>query len=100
MNISVTELKERLATGKEINIIDVRQELEYHTFNVGGENIPLGRLPSSIEDISIDKEKEIIVICQRGVRSATAQKMLEASGYSNVRNLEGGLLAFRKNINN
>jgi rhodanese-related sulfurtransferase len=99
MNISVTELKERLTSGKGLNIIDVREELEYHTFNVGGENIPLGRLPVSIEDISIDKEEEIIVICQRGIRSATAQKILETSGYSNVRNLEGGLLAFRR-INN
>jgi rhodanese-related sulfurtransferase len=96
MNISVTELKERLSSRKELNIIDVREELEFHTFNVGGKNVPLGLLPSSLEEISINKEDELIVICQRGIRSATAQKILEASGFLNVRNLEGGLLAFRK----
>lgn len=96
MNISVTELKEMLSSGKQLKIIDVRGELEYHTFNVGGKNIPLGRLPSSLDELSINKEDELIVICQHGIRSTTAQKILQASGFLNVRNLEGGLVALRK----
>ena len=96
MNISASELKEKIASKTGINLIDVREELEYHTFNVGGENIPLGKLPVVLKEIALNKEDEVIVICQRGIRSATAQKILETSGFKNVRNLEGGLLAFRR----
>lgn len=96
MNISVGELKERLTSGDALSIIDVREELEYHTFNIGGINIPLGRLPADLDGILADKDEEIVVICQRGIRSLTGQKLLQASGYSNVRNLEGGLVAFRR----
>lgn len=95
MNISATELKE-LTKQKDVHIIDVREELEYYTFNIGGQNIPLGRLPGAIEDLELEKTDEIVVICQRGLRSETARRILAAAGYLNVKNLEGGLLAYRK----
>lgn len=96
MNISASELKEKLISNEKPYIIDVREKLEFHTFNIGGENIPLGSLPEALENLTEAKDSEVIVICQRGIRSATAQGILKASGFSNVRNLEGGLLGFRK----
>ncbi|MDF3076526.1 MAG: rhodanese-like protein [Sphingobacteriaceae bacterium] len=96
MNISVAALKQKLSEQKGVHLIDVREELEYHTFNIGGENIPLGRLPAGIEDLELERTDEIVVICQRGLRSETARRILAAAGYLNVRNLEGGLLAYRK----
>jgi adenylyltransferase/sulfurtransferase len=79
-------------------IIDVREKLEYHTFNIGGLNIPLGKLPELIadEELDIDQEKHIIVICQRGIRSKTAKILLQNAGYKNVSNLIGGIIMLQR----
>lgn len=79
-----------------LKIIDVREELEYQTFNLGGENIPLGKLLRDIDDLEYEKDEEIIVLCQRGLRSETAKLALQNKGYSHVKNLIGGILAIRK----
>lgn len=95
-DISAVEFIERNSDSSSYTLIDVREELEYLTFNVGGENIPLGKLLRDIDDLDYDKEKEIIVLCQRGLRSETAKRALINNGFTNVRNLIGGLLAIRK----
>ena len=95
-DISAAEFKKRNKSPLPFQIIDVREELEYQTFNLGGDNIPLGKLLSEVDELEYDKEKEIIVICQRGLRSETASRTLKKCGYNNVRNLAGGLLAIRK----
>ncbi|RRN77641.1 rhodanese-like domain-containing protein [Pseudoxanthomonas sp. SGD-10] len=81
---------------REINdyfLLDVREELEFHTFNIGGVNIPLGKIQKLIDEDELDipDHKTIIVICQRGIRSKTAKTILLQNGYPNVRNLIGGL---------
>lgn len=80
-------------------MLDVREQFEYQTFNLGGINIPLGVLINSIDDLDYLKEDEIVVICQRGLRSETARRVLVQNGFTNVRNLAGGLLAVQK-LNN
>lgn len=95
-DISAVEFIERNSDSSSFTLIDVREELEYLTFNVGGENIPLGKLLRDIDDLDYAKEKEIIVLCQRGLRSETAKRALINNGFTNVRNLIGGLLAIRK----
>ena len=95
-DISAVEFIERNSDSSSFTLIDIREELEYLTFNVGGENIPLGKLLRDIDDLDYDKEKEIIVLCQRGLRSETAKRALINNGFTNVRNLIGGLLAIRK----
>ncbi len=95
-NITVKELRERLAQHEPVQILDVREELEFYTFNIGGENIPLGKLTTVLEDLEWNTSEEIIVICQRGIRSETACRILAMAGFSNVRNLIGGLLEWRK----
>lgn len=87
------ELKEKTSS---FTLIDVREVLEYQTFNIGGNNIPLGKLIRDIDELEHDKNTEIIVICQRGLRSETAKRTLISKGYTKVRNLVGGLLAIRK----
>ena len=96
MNITVNELKDRLNVQQSIAIIDVREQLEYHTFNIGGENIPLGILLTKIDELQYNKEQAIVVVCQRGLRSETARRVLESHGYTNVKNLTGGLLAWQR----
>lgn len=96
VSMSVEELAERLKQSKSFRIVDVREELEFYTFNIGGENIPLGSLPVFLEDADWDVNDEIVVVCQHGIRSKTGCQILTMAGFSNVKNLSGGLLAWRK----
>lgn len=94
-DISVKELKQRMDAGEELIIIDVRQPEEYQEYNIGVKLIPLGELPIHIDDLEDDKEAEIIVHCRSGARSASAQAMLQSQGFTNVRNLLGGMLEWQ-----
>ena len=91
-DISVVELKKRLDAGETINLIDVREQYEYDEFNLGGDLIPLGILPGKLEDLEDLKNEEVIVHCRSGARSGTAKMFLIQSGFTNVRNLLGGVL--------
>lgn len=97
-DISATELKEKIAQDSLFHLIDVREPIEYYSFNIGGENIPLSIIFQSSEALHQNKDHEIVVICQHGIRSETARRLLISAGYKNVKNLTGGLLAYRKII--
>ncbi len=94
-DITVQELKERIAKGEKLNIIDVREQFEYDEFNIGAKLIPLGTLPDAMFEMNNLKDKEIIVHCKSGARSATAKAYLSQNGFTKVRNLLGGMLAWR-----
>ncbi len=94
MDITVKELKDKLDKGEHFVLIDVREPYEHEEFNVGGELIPLGNIPASLEDLEDHKEEEIVLYCRSGRRSATAQELMRQVGFKNVRNLEGGMLAW------
>lgn len=98
-DISVEELQKRLQNQENIKLLDVRETLEFHTFNIGGTNIPLGQLPSVLEELDWDYQDEVVVICQRGIRSETGCRILKMAGFTTTRNLTGGLLAWRKKFN-
>ena len=97
-DIEAEEFVELLKQPLRVQLLDVRENLEFHTFNVGGVNIPLGQLPQLIadEDLEIDAQLTTIVICQRGLRSKTAKQILINAGYLNTRNLIGGLLKLQR----
>jgi rhodanese-related sulfurtransferase len=97
-SISASELHAKLEAGQSLVLLDVREELEFHTFNIGGENIPLGHLIEGIDDLEINLEEEIVVVCQRGIRSLTACSVLEVAGFKNVINLHDGLLGWQKHV--
>lgn len=96
MDITVQELQERLEQGETINLIDVREEYEYEDFNLGGTLIPLGEIPDRLDEIKHLRDEEVIVHCRSGKRSESAQKFLQSQGFSNVRNLIGGVLAWNE----
>lgn len=95
-DIKASEIKERLNNNEPLNLLDVREPIEYHTHNIGGLNIPVGKLTERIDQLLWQYNDEIIVICKVGLRSETAKSILEQNGYQNVRNLVGGLLAIEK----
>ncbi|TWI98024.1 adenylyltransferase/sulfurtransferase [Mucilaginibacter frigoritolerans] len=94
--INGKELISRMSANENLNLIDVREEIEFHTYNIGGKNIPLSRFNNNIDQITYNKTDEIIVICKIGLRSETAREILTEKGYLHVRNLAGGLLAIQK----
>ncbi len=94
--ISAQELKQRLDNGEKLVLIDIREKLEYHSYNIGGMHIPLAKLSEELELLPEDPSTEIIVVCQKGLRSKTAQTLLMQAGYTNIKNLKGGLSAFHR----
>ena len=78
-----------------LNLIDVRQPEEHADFNIGGQLIPLGNiLAMQIEGIEDLKNEEIIFYCRSGQRSMQAALVLETMGFTNVKNLAGGMLGW------
>jgi len=96
MDITVQELKERLSKGEKLNLFDVREPNEYADDNIGATLIPLGELSYRMDELDGLEEEEVIVHCRSGARSARAQQLLEENGFTNVRNLIGGMLEYRK----
>lgn len=95
-DIQVDELHTMLSAKQEFILLDVREKIEFHTFNVGGTNIPLGNLITNIDDLDVEKDKNIVVICQHGIRSKTAQQVLLRAGFINVKNVNGGIANYYK----
>ena len=94
-DITVKELKERLDKGDTSFVfVDVREPWEYQEFNLGAKLIPLGDLPNRMWELDDQKDAEIIVHCRSGGRSGMAKQMLVANGFTNVRNVLGGVLAW------
>ena len=94
-DISVQELKKRQAGKEALNILDVREQWEYDEENMGARLIPLGELPNRLNEIENWKNKELIVHCKTGGRAGQARKFLISKGFTNVRNLLGGLTAYQ-----
>jgi rhodanese-related sulfurtransferase len=94
-DITVNELKERLAKGEKFHFFDVREEWEYEEDNLGANNIPLGELAHQLEQYDNIKHEEIVVHCRSGARSGNAKKFMETKGFTKVRNVLGGILAYR-----
>lgn len=94
--ITVQELKEKIDNKEDFQLIDVREDFEYETSNIGGQLIPLGGI--LIEADKISKDKPVVIMCRSGKRSAAAIAQLEALGYTNLSNLQGGILAWASEI--
>jgi adenylyltransferase/sulfurtransferase len=98
MNISPQQLKDRLATGKKLRLIDVREPDEWGFNRIpGAELIPLSQFQKrGPEELSPDEE--IVLYCHHGMRSGQAQGFLKAQGYENVLNLSGGIDAWSTQV--
>ena len=96
--ITTDELKARLDAGEKLHLLDVREENERAEFNIGGTHLPVGKIQSvQIEDLDDwNKDDEIIIYCRSGNRSGIATHVLEMLGYTNVKNLVGGMLDWNK----
>ena len=88
--LTPSELAQKLARGDDLDLIDVREPHEYAIARIDGARlIPLGTLTEAIA--SLEREREIIVHCKSGGRSARAVRFLQDVGFRNVWNLTGGI---------
>jgi molybdopterin/thiamine biosynthesis adenylyltransferase/rhodanese-related sulfurtransferase len=94
--ISVEELKQRLDAKEDFVLLDVREPHEYQICNLNGVLIPLNDLPRRVHEL--DPSKEMVVHCRSGVRSAKAVGFLQHAGFTNTKNLAGGILAWADRI--
>ncbi|MBN9381468.1 MAG: rhodanese-like domain-containing protein [Chitinophagaceae bacterium] len=97
--ITVEQLKARLDAGEPLHLLDVREPSEHAEFNIGGVLLPLRQIQTMQTD-AIDnwKDEEVIVYCRSGNRSGQASLILETAGFSDVKNLTGGMLAWQDRI--
>lgn len=90
--ITSSELKRMRDEGEDFQLIDVREEYEFDSANIGGDLIPMGNIPDQLENIST--EKPVVVVCKSGTRSGNIVRFLEAKGFTNVINLKGGVFGW------
>lgn len=96
--ITATELKQRLDNGEEIQIIDVREPHEVEIAKIpNSAHIPLGQILNRMSEI--EPNRETVVHCKMGGRSAKAIEALKRSGFSgNLINLKGGITAWSNEV--
>ena len=94
-DITVEELKQKLDNKEELLLIDVREDWEYQDFNIGAKLIPLGTLQGAVDDLDAWQNKEVVVLCKSGGRSAAAKDVMVKLGFAKVRNLLGGMVEWQ-----
>jgi sulfur-carrier protein adenylyltransferase/sulfurtransferase len=95
-SLSVQEFHRWQTQGIDFQLIDVREAYEYEVSNLGGTLIPLSILTEKLD--FIEKNKPVVVHCKSGARSTKAILELKRLGFKNLLNLQGGILAYAKEI--
>lgn len=94
-DITPKELKQRLDSGDRPFLLDVRQPEEVAICAIeGAHHIPMGDIPSRLQELDRHATDEIIIYCHHGMRSANVQQYLRQMGFEKVRNLIGGIDAY------
>jgi rhodanese-related sulfurtransferase len=96
--LSPREFLDRRAAGHPLALLDVREDWELALAPVPSEvvHIPMGEISHRIGEL--DSERETVVICRSGARSAQVARFLEARGFNSVFNLAGGILAWSRDL--
>jgi rhodanese-related sulfurtransferase len=93
--IDVTEAQKMNQNGELL--LDVREPGEYASGHApNAVLIPLGQLGSRMQEITAYKDKPVAVMCRSGRRSASATKQLAEAGFSQVKNVNGGIMAWEQ----
>jgi adenylyltransferase/sulfurtransferase len=98
VEITPRDLAARLSRGDDtFDLIDVREPGEWAIARIDGARlIPLAQIPAALP--SLDKTREIVVMCRSGVRSADAARFMQRSGFARVKNLAGGILRWSADV--
>lgn len=95
--ITPREVAAKLAAGDDFDLIDVREVHEEAIARIEGARlVPLGVFDQEIP--ALDRNRDIVVSCRSGQRSATAVRKLQAAGFTRVWNLAGGILRWSDDV--
>jgi adenylyltransferase/sulfurtransferase len=96
-DITPLELKQRLAQGEPLEVIDVRDPHEWQICRIEGARlVPLGTLPERLHEF--DSSRTYVLHCKSGARSAKAVEVLRKAGFRRLHNLKGGILAWSRDV--
>ncbi len=96
MVLGPQEVAEKLKTSRPL-IVDVREQYEYTQGHIkGSKNIPLRQLAERLTQLGPNKDREIIMVCASGGRSSSASGYLVREGYTNICNLNGGMMSWQR----
>lgn len=97
VTLSVADLKKRIDAGPMPLVIDVREQSEWDAGHIEGARLmPLAAVEKMVADAGLAKDQEIILICRSGNRSGQAYQKLQALGYTNLKNVTGGMNEWAK----
>jgi adenylyltransferase/sulfurtransferase len=97
--ITVEEYFNKINSGKNIFLLDIREHYETKISSIGGYHIPMRELSQRLDELPSDKNTEIVVYCRTGHRSHNIVQFLKNNaGYKNVKNLIGGIYAWNEKI--
>ena len=95
--VTAEELKRRLDRGEDLFILDVRNPPEFQICRIPGSTLlPLPELPQRFGEL--DPNRELVVHCKSGMRSAKAIEFLRQQGFTKLKNLKGGILAWADKV--
>lgn len=77
-------------------MVDVRENWEREAYNIGGIHIPSGELMGRQNELP--KDKDIVLYCEKGIRTVIAIQRLESAGFDNLINLSGGMKAWKEQL--
>ncbi len=96
LEISVTEVKQRLDAGEKLHLIDVREPQEFLLAKIEGATlVPMRSVPGELQDLEKKAdEAPLIVFCHHGMRSLNVVNWLRAQGLENCSSMAGGIEAW------
>lgn len=87
----------KLNAGENLFVLDVREPDEFKAGRIDGAvNLPIRNLVKSLDQLPKDKAAPIAVVCKSGIRAAYATMTLKLLGYTNVKDVAGGMLMWEK----
>ena len=96
-DITPAEVAEKLKSGAEVVLVDVREPYEWSAGHVEqATHIPLAQVPDRLGDIP--RDREVVMICRSGGRSERARQYLAEQGYTRVRNMVGGMQRWARDV--
>jgi len=94
---NVDEVKKRMDRGEKLLLVDVREESEYAKDHLPGAiHLGKGVIERDIEERVPELNREMILYCGGGFRSALAEDNLQKMGYTNVISMDGGIRSWRE----
>jgi len=97
--ILATELKAKMDAGEDFLLVDVREPAEFEIVSIpGAVLIPKGDILNGSALAQLPQDKQIVLHCKSGVRSAEALAALKAAGLSNSVHVQGGVLAWQAQV--